>query len=56
MHANVLPPPARFNFARHLIDLNAEWRLLIYGLILILTILLMPQGIVGSLRRLRKHA
>lgn len=23
MHANVLPPPARFNFARHLIDLNA---------------------------------
>jgi hypothetical protein len=20
MHANVLPPPARFNFARHLID------------------------------------
>jgi benzoate-CoA ligase len=22
MHANVLPPPARFNFARHLIDLN----------------------------------
>ena len=40
----------------HLIDLNAEWRLLIYGLILILTILLMPQGIVGSLRRLRKHA
>jgi len=40
----------------HLIDLNAEWRLLIYGLILILTILLMPQGIVGSLQRLRKHA
>jgi benzoate-CoA ligase len=23
MHANVLPPPARFNFAWHLIDLNA---------------------------------
>jgi ABC-type branched-subunit amino acid transport system permease subunit len=38
------------------INVNAEARLLIYGLILILTILLMPRGIVGSLMRLRRAA
>ncbi len=31
----------------HVIDVNAEARLLIYGLILILTILVMPRGIAG---------
>jgi branched-chain amino acid transport system permease protein len=40
----------------HVINVNAEARLLIYGLILILTILLMPRGIVGSLMRLRRAA
>jgi len=35
---------------------NAEARLLIYGLILILTILLMPRGIVGLLARQRRAA
>jgi branched-chain amino acid transport system permease protein len=39
----------------HVINVNAEARLLIYGLILILTILLMPRGIVGLLVR-RRHA
>ncbi len=33
----------------HVIDLSAELRVLVYGLILILTILLMPQGIMGIL-------
>ncbi len=40
----------------HVIDVNAEARLLIYGLILILTILLMPRGIVGVLARQRRVA
>ena len=40
----------------HVIDVNAEARLLIYGLILILTILLMPRGIVGILARRRRAA
>ncbi|HET7635644.1 MAG TPA: branched-chain amino acid ABC transporter permease [Burkholderiales bacterium] len=40
----------------HVINVNAEARLLIYGLILILTILLMPRGLVGSLMRLRRAA
>lgn len=35
----------------HVINVNAEARLLIYGLILILTILLMPRGIVGLVAR-----
>jgi branched-chain amino acid transport system permease protein len=35
----------------HVINVNAEARLLIYGLILILTILLMPRGIVGLIAR-----
>lgn len=39
----------------HVISVSAEVRVLIYGLILILTILLMPHGIVGTLRR-RRHA
>jgi branched-chain amino acid transport system permease protein len=37
----------------HVINVNAEARLLVYGLILILTILLMPRGIVGLLARRR---
>ena len=40
----------------HVLDVNAEWRLLIYGLILILTMLLMPRGIVGVLARRRRAA
>ena len=40
----------------HVIDVNAEVRILIYGLILILSILLMPRGIVGSLVRRRRAA
>jgi branched-chain amino acid transport system permease protein len=40
----------------HVIEVNAEARLLIYGLILILTILLMPRGIVGALARQRRVA
>ncbi len=40
----------------HVIDVNAEARILIYGLILILTILLMPRGIVGLLLRRRERA
>lgn len=40
----------------HVIDVNAEVRILIYGLILILTILLMPRGIVGVLARRRGAA
>ena len=35
----------------HVINVNAEARLLVYGLILILTILLMPRGIVGPARK-----
>ena len=35
----------------HVINVNAEARLLVYGLILILTILLMPRGIVGLAAR-----
>jgi len=40
----------------HVIDVNAEARILIYGLILILTILLMPRGIVGLLFGRRRAA
>ena len=40
----------------HLIEVNAEARLLIYGFILIVTILLMPSGIVGVLARRRRAA
>jgi len=40
----------------HLIEVNAEARLLIYGFILIVTILLMPTGIVGVLARRRRAA
>ena len=40
----------------HVIDVNAEARLLVYGLILILTILLMPRGIVGVLARRQRVA
>ena len=38
----------------HVIEFSAELRILIYGLILILTILLMPSGIMGILAR-RRH-
>lgn len=38
----------------HVIEFSAELRVLIYGLILILTILLMPSGIMGILNR-RRH-
>jgi len=40
----------------HVINVNAEARLLVYGLVLILTILLMPRGIVGLLARRRRAA
>ena len=40
----------------HVINVNAEARILVYGLILILTILLMPRGIVGLLPRRRRAA
>lgn len=40
----------------HVINVSAEWRLLIYGLILILTMLLMPQGIAGVFARWRRAA
>jgi len=40
----------------HVISVNAEARLLVYGLILILTILLMPRGIVGLAARRRRAA
>ncbi len=40
----------------HVINVNAEARLLVYGLILILTILLMPRGIVGLAARRRRAA
>ena len=40
----------------HVINVNAEARLLVYGLILILTILLMPRGIVGLTARRRRAA
>jgi branched-chain amino acid transport system permease protein len=40
----------------HVISVNAEARLLVYGLILIFTILLMPRGIVGLLARRRRAA
>ena len=40
----------------HVINVNAEVRILIYGLILIVSILLMPRGIVGSLVRRRRAA
>jgi branched-chain amino acid transport system permease protein len=38
----------------HVIEFSAELRIMIYGLILILTILLMPNGIMGMLTR-RRH-
>ncbi|MCL4745032.1 MAG: hypothetical protein KJZ83_06415 [Burkholderiaceae bacterium] len=40
----------------HMIDLNAEWRLFVYGMILILTILLLPRGIVGTFMKWRGNA
>ena len=40
----------------HVISVNAEVRILIYGLILILTILAMPRGVVGVLLKRRRAA
>jgi branched-chain amino acid transport system permease protein len=42
----------------HVIHFGAEVRSIVYGFILILTILLMPQGIFGTLSALlrRRHA
>jgi branched-chain amino acid transport system permease protein len=40
----------------HMIELSAEIRVILYGLILILTILLMPNGIVGTLAGRRRAA
>jgi branched-chain amino acid transport system permease protein len=40
----------------HVIELSAELRVILYGLILILTILLMPNGIVGTLVGRRRAA
>lgn len=40
----------------HVIELSAELRVILYGLILILTILLMPNGIVGTLVSRRRAA
>ncbi len=37
----------------HVIDLSAELRVMVYGLILIMTILLMPRGIMGLVYRQR---
>lgn len=40
----------------HVINFTAEVRLMLYGLILILTILLLPQGIAGTIAKLRRRA
>ena len=40
----------------HLIDLSGEARAMLYGAILILTILLMPRGLVGAVASLRRAA
>ena len=40
----------------HVIDLSGEVRAMLYGLILILTILVMPQGIAGALASWRRAA
>jgi branched-chain amino acid transport system permease protein len=40
----------------HVIDLSGEARAMLYGLILILTILILPQGIVGTLAGWRRAA
>ncbi len=40
----------------HVIDLSGEARAMLYGVILILTILIMPQGIVGAIAGWRRAA
>jgi branched-chain amino acid transport system permease protein len=40
----------------HLIDLSGEARAMLYGAILILTILLLPRGLVGTIAALRRAA
>jgi branched-chain amino acid transport system permease protein len=40
----------------HMIELSGEARAILYGLVLILTILIMPQGLIGTLAGLRRAA
>jgi branched-chain amino acid transport system permease protein len=40
----------------HMIDLSGEARAILYGLVLILTILILPQGIIGTLASWRRAA
>jgi len=40
----------------HMIELSGETRAILYGLVLILTILIMPQGLIGTLAGLRRAA
>ncbi len=40
----------------HMIDLSGETRAMLYGLVLILTILIMPQGVIGTLASWRRAA
>ena len=40
----------------HMIELSAETRAILYGVVLIATILILPQGIVGTLASWRRAA
>ena len=40
----------------HIIDLSGEARAILYGLVLILTILILPQGVIGTLEGWRRAA
>jgi ABC-type branched-chain amino acid transport system, permease component len=40
----------------HMIELSGEARAILYGLVLILTILILPQGVIGTLASLRRAA
>jgi branched-chain amino acid transport system permease protein len=40
----------------HIIELSAEARAILYGVVLMLTILILPQGVIGSLASLRRAA
>jgi branched-chain amino acid transport system permease protein len=40
----------------HMIDLSGEARAILYGLVLILTILILPQGLIGTLAGWRRAA
>ena len=39
-----------------MIDLSGEARAILYGLVLILTILILPQGLIGTLASWRRAA